>query len=601
MEDAVRPDREAFKTTYEKAYRTWSNIHDLAITDFNLPRNCLEQLETAFPAHPHFPEDIEIDGFFSNTATVRGRAVWKTTSGSCDTPIFHDEVLFQVASDRPTVVEISNSHPLSIFEQWHGEEGNHITVLILAWAYILSARWAEIIPGASGPEYDSCTTAWADNYLPCSNDTLLPLAMVDVGDVDDDAARWWAAVLAPSGGWSAWIRNAKGQLLFSPWSTKLSTSRRVNLQRGTRPCVRQHQAQSGAASYMAALRYLRDYCDHHGVAHQSYEALAAALFLSLAKFDNRRVQLPIPRVCHQRESMEKPAVSPPLFSGNLPQLDKLLTLSCNVIGIKALLSSVFFEPGVLCNISGAWLQGTFAYLDSEAVREPRTLVRVLMKRDPDLGFLWLGAFLTGGHSRTLQEARQGWWKVDLHVAAWTGTHLSFIQEPVPILPTDVEEISRADECRLLYLSHGQSYDVAPLFPFAPFGLTAIGDTNLEVRQHTRCQFPHALAYEGLSWQSREGKWTGFQKPMVPLSLRPKYGQPGDSLVTVMYDNLDFDDDCSEMMTRSIFTWLREEDGFPVAERDIREHEWIENLVDSDDGDCLITGESRSAAISLLQP
>ncbi|KAI3534411.1 hypothetical protein CABS02_13242 [Colletotrichum abscissum] len=576
MKDAVRPDKEAFKATYEKAYRTWSNIHDLAITESNLSRNCLEQLETAFPAHPYFPEDIDIDGFFSNTATVRGRVIWKTTSGSCDTPVFHDEVLFQVASDRPTVVEISDSHPLSIFEQWYGEEGNHVTVLILAWAYILSARWAEIIPGASGPEYVSY-----------------------VGDVDDDAARWWAAVLAPSGGWSAWIRNAKGQVLFSPWSTKLSTSHRVSLQRGTRPRVRQHQAQSGAPSYMAALRYLRDYCDHHGVAHQSYEALAAALFLSLAKFENRRVQLPIPRVCQQRESMEKPAVSPPLFSGNFPQLDKLLTLSCNVIGIKALLSSVFFEPGVLCNISGAWLQGTFAYLDSEAVREPRTLVRILMKRDPDLGFLWLGAFLTGGQSRTLQEARQGWWKVDLHVAAWTGTLLSFIQEPVLILPTDVEAISRADECRLLYLSHDQSYDVAPLFPFAPFGLTAIRDTNLEVRQHMRCQSPHGLVYEGISWQRRESKWTAFQKPMIPLSLRPKYGQPSDSLVTVMYDNLDFDDDCSEMMTRSIFTWLRGEDGFPVAERDIREHEWFENLVDSDDDDCLITGESRSAVGSHL--
>ena len=56
----------------------------------------------------------------------------------------------------------------------------------------------------------------------------------------------------------------------------------------------------------------------------------------------------------------------------------------------------------------------------------------------------------------MQEARQAWWKIDLHVAAWTGTLMSFIQEPVSTLPPGIEEISRADECRLMYLSHDNS-------------------------------------------------------------------------------------------------------------------------------------------------
>lgn len=73
--------------------------------------------------------------------------------------------------------------------------------------------------------------------------------------------------------------------------------------------------------------------------------------------------------------------------------------------------------------------------------------------DPSLGFLWLGAFIIGAQTRALQEARQAWWKIDLHVAVWTGTLMSFIQEPVSTLPPRTEEISRADECRLMYLSH----------------------------------------------------------------------------------------------------------------------------------------------------
>jgi hypothetical protein len=326
------------------------------------------------------------------------------------------------------------------------------------------------------------------------------------------------------------------------------------------------------------------------VAEQSHAALAATLLLPVARFDNRRVQLPTPRVRRKVRFNKETICKTPVWSENLNQLDRLLTLSCNAAGTKALLNSVFFEPGVACNICGAWLQGTFAFLDSDIAQDQYILLRVLMKRDPSLGFLWLGAFIIGAQTRSLQEARQAWWKIDLHVAAWTGTLMSFIQEPVSTLSPGTEEISRADECRLMYLSHDQSYTVPPLFPFAPFGSTAITDTNIDVRQHARCETSHGLEYGSLTWRCRGGQRAAITVPKIPL--RPKNGQPTDGNISVTYDNLDNeDDDCSEMVTRNIFTWLRDEDGFPVAERAIREHEWIDNL-DSDD-DCPTTGEAQS--------
>ncbi|CZT41572.1 uncharacterized protein RSE6_01326 [Rhynchosporium secalis] len=559
MEDAVLPTEQAFKTMYERGYCTWFSLYEMTIADSKTHRpswECLSQLENAFPDHPSFPENLVIDESFSNTI---------------------------IAKDP--------QQSTFVFPRSSNEDDDHITLLVLAWTYILSARWAEIIPGASGPEYSSYEAEWEDkNILLASapTDTTTATAVIDLGDVDDDAARWWSAVLALEGGWNTSIPSDKGHILHSPWSTKLVSEQRFILSRGTksRPLPSQHRA----ASFAIALRYLSSYCEFHGVVEQNYAALAATLLLPVAKFDNRRVQLPTPRFRGKARLNKESTCKKPAWSDNLNQLDRLLTLSCNAVGTKALLNSVFFEPGVACNVCGAWLQGTFAFLDSDIVEDQHALLRVLIKRDPSLGFLWLGAFIIGSQIRSLQEARQAWWKIDLHVAAWTGTLMSFIQEPVSKLPPGTEEISRADECRLMYLSHDQYYTVPPLFPFAPFGSTAMIDTNIDVRQHALCETRHSLEYEGLTWRCRGVQSTATTVPRA--FLRAKDRQPIDGDISVNYENLDNeDDDNSEMVTRNIFTWLRDMDGFPVAERAIREHEWIDNL-DSDD-DCPITGDAQS--------
>lgn len=213
-----------------------------------------------------------------------------------------------------------------------------------------------------------------------------------------------------------------------------------------------------------------------------------------------------------------------------------------------------------------------------------------MKRDLELGFLWLGAFLTGAHSRSFREARRAWWPIDLSAAAWTGTFASFIQAPALLEIISEGKISRADECRLLYLSHGVDYTTPPLFPFPPFGYTAIEDTNLDVHEHALCGMVHGLAYKCFTWSCKDGKEVQqYCRDRVQSTiLRPKNGQISnyhddiiDNYEELYYDDLDSEDENSEAVTRNIFTWLRGEDGFPIAERPIREHEWIENL-DSDD-------------------
>lgn len=208
----------------------------------------------------------------------------------------------------------------------------------------------------------------------------------------------------------------------------------------------------------------------------------------------------------------------------------------------------------------------------------------MIRRDPDIGFLWLGSFITGGNDKALREGRAGWWNIDLGAAAWTGTLMSFIQMPVPQFATDTRSISRADECRLLYLCHDINYTIPPLFPFPPFGSTAIEDTNIDVHEHILCGWDHGLRFSHLTWHCSDGTKVQ-QGPKVPsMATRLKNGVLQGSVpeVEVDYEEYDSEDENSEMVTRNIFTWLRGDDGFPAAERAIREHEWIDNLDYEDD-------------------
>ncbi|KAE9363288.1 hypothetical protein N431DRAFT_524214 [Stipitochalara longipes BDJ] len=587
MEDAICPDEQAFKAMYERGYRTWSSLHEMTVDkgETQLPWwKSLFQLN-----YPAFPGDLNLDASSSNIVLAKGKSRWKTSQESCDLPSFDQDFFVPIASDRPIIINISEQpNSATAFFPCFIQDDDHVALLVLAWTYILSARWAEIIPGASSLEYTEFEAKWDIETNSAEKASTDPkMVVVDLGDVDDGAARWWAAIISLEGGWKASISSDKGHILNSPWYTKPKSEHRFSLSRSTK--FQQLPTQYLAASFSTALRYLSSYCELHDIFEQMHAALAATLLLPVAKFDNRNIRLPIPRIRWKNNTTKNRIWTAPLWSENLNQLDRLLTMSCNAVGVKALLNSIFFEPGVKCNIYEAWLQRTFTFLNSDIIQDQNSLLRVLIRRDPSLGFLWLGAFVIGAQARALQEARVGWWKIDLHVAAWTGTLMSFIQEPVsPLLP-QAQQVLRADEGRLMYLSHDLPYTVPPLFPFAPFGSTALTDTNLDVRLHAKCGTSHFLEYKSLTWRCRSPE--GVSTLLCIPTLRGKVGSPAGVTGPVNYDKLDNeDDDCSQMVTHNVFTWLRDE-GFPVAERAIREHEWIDNL-DSDD-DEPITGDALS--------
>ncbi|GAB1314432.1 hypothetical protein MFIFM68171_04642 [Madurella fahalii] len=270
--------------------------------------------------------------------------------------------------------------------------------------------------------------------------------------------------------------------------------------------------------------------------------------------------------------------------------------------VPSLLSSVVFEPGIPCNAGGAWIQGAFAVL-SQTKADLQVLTGILMARNPQLGFLWLGASLLDIHYFVLDGMRALFYPVDLTLAGWTYTLMSFIQEPVRNPSPVKEAITRADEARLLFLSQSTNYTQPPIVPFQPFGLTAVTDCNLEVQEQVRCRSTHGLYYSGWTWDYRDGSHIPIpQSPPVLLggNVRKSWKQKGrelevvvDNQITIDYSHIDRENDGSEAVTRSIFMWLRGADGFPIAEREIREHEWIDNLYESDDESASPEGDGRS--------
>ncbi|KAH7200189.1 hypothetical protein DER44DRAFT_888183 [Fusarium oxysporum] len=440
------------------------------------------------------------------------------------------------------ILTADGRHSRATLPDIFGKHSRHIPVLLQAWAYILSARWAELVPGAHLSRRDISLSNGNTSRSPPEHNSNSPVT-INLGAVSEGAAQWWTALLSVERGWSATMSNKEGRCLHSPWSISLESDIPILIS------VEGKSTTSASADVSTTLSeaysYLAEYCSVHRIDDDVYHAsLAGALMIPASKYDGRSIALPVPGA-HWGETMEEDRPREPEH-----------------------FSPVYF--------------GSFAVLDT--IKNPHSLLGILIRRDPDIGFLWLGSFTTGGNDKALREGRAGWWNIDLGAAAWTGTLMSFIQMPVPQFATDTRSISRADECRLLYLCHDINYTIPPLFPFPPFGSTAIEDTNIDVHEHILCGWDHGLRFSHLTWHCSDGTKVQ-QGPKVPsMATRLKNGVLQGSVpeVEVDYEEYDSEDENSEMVTRNIFTWLRGDDGFPVAERAIREHEWIDNLDSEDD-------------------
>ncbi|KAK4459846.1 hypothetical protein QBC42DRAFT_207154 [Cladorrhinum samala] len=642
MDDPIRLSKEEFRKIYEQSLTTWSRLHHTAIADPRLPPSHLD-IFSAFSQHPAFPQDLELKNT-KYTKYATGRSVWRSTNPECEHPLppWNQQVQISVASKRPVSLSVrpTDAEPEIPWDSWfeRGKDQNYLAVLILAWAYILSARWAEIMPQGhdaslvyTDSEAHRVESPDAPPLAPhYGNDRQQPSLTIDITDVDDPAeARFWAAVLAPDQGWKATISSGQDSddagPLFSPWSLRIMQQRPQGrwfiLQ--TNPNIQSEAAALSPASFSDALEFLEKFCCRRGIADQSRAALAAVLlFPSLKDSGDHHLQLP---ALTSSARLDYPTFTSPCdfqhtySQANPESLDRLIALSCHVQGIRPMLLSSFYDPEIECNAVSPWLQGALAAIDDVVVSQddPLILGRMLMDRQPKIAPLWLGVTVLGLGPKLLVEATSyGMIPVNLDSAAWSGTVQSFIQLPVsdpPLVAGGL--IARADECRFLFLARSErsNNDRVPVCQWKPFGRTPAEHADIDVRVHARrrqCR-GHGLGYEGLTWDCVGGKKTTQQQQKQqleqseskPVFEYPTCGAPilsqrtcSLSQASINYKRLNYERDfLSRAATSIMFRWLRV-DGFAANEQDIWKHEWFEADEDSDEEDDEEEDQSSSGGI-----
>ncbi len=161
-------------------------------------------------------------------------------------------------------------------------------------------------------------------------------------------------------------------------------------------------------------------------------------------------------------------------------LDSCITLSCCPEGIDSLLCSVFFDPGVSCNLIGAQMTGIMEAL-LPVQDDGQILLSLMTRRCPKLMPLWAAAICIRQVQRIFRKVAGGTPPLGLPVASWTGIVESFIQVRYISDVLLASQILRAEEWRHTYLITAER--LPPDTPSPPFGKMTMYNLNIDIRKH----------------------------------------------------------------------------------------------------------------------
>ena len=451
-----------------------------------------------------------------------------------------------------------------------------ITAIALAVAYIFSKRLVELQGQGDSTSLRPGHLYYTNNVAAVSQaetpQSVTCSSGICVGEVEDEACRWWQALLATGQGWKAEIAADSEGSFLTPWAVQLE-DKFTCLVRSSRNSSEQHSF--SPPSSIRAMEFLRDFCVLNDAQSEIPIAMSIAFMLPTNNIYGLPVNIQWQLIDNSRfQSSETNNNQLQPFWDNIAHY---LSICCHPRGMVSNLCGGFWEPGIPCYMAHAWLYPPCRKLpdipgiSGSAHLYHEALLRVYVARRPNMGFLFLGACLTGVIPLVLHFVRSGLPVLDLDAAAWVGCEQSFIQNAGPQVPASPNCMLRSDIWRLLYITG--EYPSPPLTPWAPFGEMELQNISLPARLHNQCG-DHYLSYRLWSWKLADDSTLEDKGLHISNSSPCSRTYTGDQQMRFPSEAFSIQDSASENATRLILQWVTVNgDGFPPSERDIYNHEW----------------------------
>ncbi|KAJ5594846.1 uncharacterized protein N7459_001054, partial [Penicillium hispanicum] len=587
--DSAQPTTEEIEAALKESRKYWFKLaswayaqrdNGLAPDDID-PRQALRRVPK-FQARPKKLQDRPFGASPVLSLCLETSCTWKV-SANADCSALEREVsrfaMLQLGAGDSVPFKLNGE----VFQSWTGtiEEGGHganyLGVLTLGWCYILSARLVELRGEGAFMRY---TKVKAE----CNSDPRLdrPSAhLLDIGEVDEDVARWWSALLAPGEGWEAFVTRDPADFV-APWSIIRTCETTFFIKHKTLS----PDSNSGPLSSKKAFEVLAEFALSHQLGSQFSIALATALTIPLHRYYTLTARLPFPKPMCGKKSSHSVEAMPPMWLRLMEELPYYMTLSCNPELMMSILCGSFWEPGVPCNLVSPWLHPVLnevlGGLPIKSGHDQEVLGLMCAIRRPSIIISGLGPTI-------LEMVKMGMPPLDHNGFAWTGCPQSFmdISGSGPYTSETPSFIMRQDVWRLLHLPTIENDDLnfrhRPFAPWAPCGKSPTKNSALRVMSHLECP-RHEYQYDYWNWELEDGaviKDYGFSRDLSTSQPKSLCALPSVEAST-SFKEMDFDVDqkASQNASWDIFHWLFV-NGEGVPPEEIYHDDWIKGAWDDE--------------------